>query len=309
MQLCGHRDLKSKSFPFPASSDTIRSVTVLEVIQRTTEYLAQKGVESPRRNIEELLAHALKLPRLQLYLNFERVLTDAELEPLRAMVKRRAQREPLQHILGSVCFCGFELAVNRDALVPRPETELLAERACGLLAARADGAMHVLDFGTGTGCLAITLAVRAPQAQVHSVDISAQALALARQNAQAHHVLDRIQFHHGDGFTALPPGSQFDLIVSNPPYIPSAEIAGLQPEVRDFDPHVALDGGADGLDFYRRLARESQAWLKPEGRLLVEFGDGQADALRLLFSEQNWIVEAIEADYAHQPRILLARRA
>ncbi len=281
-------------------------MTVLEVIQRSTEFLALKGVESARRNIEEMLAHVLKMPRLQLYLNFEKKLADAELEALRGMVKRRAQREPLQHILGTASFCGLEIAVSRHVLVPRPETELLAERALQFLSTLNSQPSTILDFGTGTGCLAIALAVKAPLAAVHAIDISGEALVLARQNAASHQVAERIQFNASDGFAALPAGLHFDLIVSNPPYISTAEIATLQPEVRDFDPRAALDGGADGLEFYRRLAREAAPWLKPGGKLMLEFGDGQADALRELFSAPRWLVEAVEEDYSRRPRILVA---
>ena len=285
----------------------ISLVTVLEVIKRSTEYLAQKGVESPRHNTEEMLAHLLKLPRLQLYLNFERALTEAELEALRGSVKRRAQREPLQHILGSASFCGLEIAVNRRALVPRPETELLAERAWRHLASLSPRSSTALDFGTGTGCLAIVLAAKVPEARLCAVDISGEALALAQTNAQTHGVSARIQFSAGDGFLALPQGLLFDLIVSNPPYDPSAEIDTLAPEVRNFDPRAALDGGPDGLDFYRRLAREAASWLKPDGRIMLEFGDGQAEALREIFSAQKWVVEAVEEDYSHRPRIFVGR--
>ena len=282
-------------------------MTVLEVIQRSAEFLAPKGVESARRNIEEMLAQVLHMPRLQLYLNFERKLTDAQTDTLRAMVKRRAQREPLQHILGTASFCGLEIAVSRAALVPRPETELLAERAWTWLSTLDSRPSTALDFGTGTGCLAIALAVKAPNATVHALDLSPEALALARQNAETHKLTERIQLHAGDGFGALPAGMRFDLIVSNPPYIPSAEIATLQPEVRDFDPRAALDGGPDGLDFYRRLAAEAGAWLKPGGKVMLEFGDGQADALRGIFCEPAWAVEAVEEDYSHRPRILVTR--
>jgi release factor glutamine methyltransferase len=282
-------------------------VTVLEVIKRSTEYLAQKGVESPRYNTEEMLAHLLKLPRLQLYLNFERVLTETELEALRGSVKRRALREPLQHILGSTSFCGLEIEVNRHALVPRPETELLAERAWRHLAGLSPRSSTALDFGTGTGCLAILLAAKVPEARVCAVDISGEALALAQRNAETHGVSARIKFSAGDGFLALPQGPPFDLIVSNPPYIPSAEIETLAPEVRNFDPRTALDGGPDGLDFYRRLAREAASWLKPGGRIMLEFGDGQAEALREIFSAEKWVVEAVEEDYSHRPRIFVGR--
>jgi release factor glutamine methyltransferase len=282
-------------------------VTVLEVIQRSTEFLVKKGVDSPRLQVELLLAHVLKLPRLKLYLNFERKLAEAELETVREMVKRRGNREPLQHVLGSVSFCGLEIKVNRHVLVPRPETELLAERAWQFLTVRNTRPLSVLDLGTGSGCLAIAMAVHCPTAQIEALDISATALALARANAAANGVAERIRFHPGDGFAALPTAPAFDLIVSNPPYIPSAEIETLAPEVRDHDPRVALDGGADGLNFHRRLTAEAASHLRPEGRIMLEFGDGQAERIRQLFVQHNWIVESVEADYSGRPRFLTAR--
>jgi release factor glutamine methyltransferase len=300
-------------------------VTVLEVIQKSSVFLAQRGVDSPRLQTELLLAHVLQLPRMKLYLNFERALNEPEISALRELVQRRGQREPLQHLTGSTSFCGLEMAVNRHVLVPRPETELLAEAGWEFLGKnptsniqyptsneqRADseiGAPTALDFGTGSGCIAIALAVKCPKARVVAVDVSEDALAVARQNAVPAGVSERIEFLHGDGFAALPADALFDLIVSNPPYIPSAEIASLQPEVRDFDPRGALDGGADGLDFYRRLAAQAGDFLKPGGRIILEFGDGQADAVGKIFAAQMWIVEAVKVDYTQRHRILIARR-
>jgi len=306
-------------------------VTVLEAIQKSAEFLAKKGVESPRLQIELLLAHLLKLPRMKLYLNFERVLSPAETDALRELVKRRGQREPLQHITGSTSFCGFEIAVNRHALVPRPETEILAESGWQFLSTLNPQPSTALDFGTGTGCVAIALAAKCPSAKIVATDISADALALARENAARNNVAERIEFLQGDGFAAFQsegrvtrvPNSkietkigrsqssplrkmEFDLIISNPPYIPSAEIATLQSEVRDFDPRGALDGGADGLDFYRKLAAEAKPFLKPGGKIMLEFGDGQADAIRTIFEAEKWIVEAVREDYSHRQRILIA---
>jgi release factor glutamine methyltransferase len=279
-------------------------VTVLEVIQRSTAFLARKGVDSPRLQVELLLAHALGVPRLKVYLNFEQQLIGANLEAVRELVRRRGNREPLQHIIGSTSFCGFEIKVNRHVLVPRPETELLAERAWQFLATLNPPSGAPLDFGTGSGCLAIALAAQCPAAHVHATDISEAALRVARENAALNKVSDRIQFHCGDGFTALPREVVFDLIVSNPPYIPSAEIEALAPEVRDHDPRLALDGGADGLDFYRRLAAEAAQHLRTSGRLMLELGDGQAESVRELFVQHKWVVESVEADYTGRPRIL-----
>jgi len=313
-------------------------VTVLETIQKSADFLAKKGVESSRLQAELLLAHVLKLPRMKLYLNFDRVLTPAETDALRESVKRRGQREPLQHITGSTSFCGFEITVSRHTLVPRPETEMLAEFGWQFLQGRAEprvgqGAQQcvpagALDFGTGSGCIAIALAAKCPQAQIVATDVSTDALTLAQESAARNQVEGRIEFLHGDGLAVLtarwgerpreskeiaPAGSpgvsphQFDLIISNPPYIPSAEIATLEPEVRDFDPRAALDGGADGLDFYRNLAAEAKPFLKSDGKIMLEFGDGQAEAVATIFETQKWIVEAVKEDYSHRARILIAR--
>lgn len=282
-------------------------MTVLEVIQRSTEFLTRKGVESPRLQVELLLAHVLKLKRLQLYLNFERVLTETEANTLRDLVQRRGNRQPLQHLVGSTSFCGYEMKVTSDVLVPRPETEQLAELAWQHLQGLKETTPRVLDFGTGSGCLPITLAVKCPPAEVHALDISPAALAIARENAQANKVAERIQFHQGDGFAALPAGLRFHLIVSNPPYIPSAEIGSLEPEVRDHDPRLALDGGEDGLNFYRRLAVEAVEWLYPGGCLMVEFGDGQAEQIAALFVQPQWQVAGVRSDLSGRARILIAR--
>ena len=301
-------------------------MTVLEVIQRSADFLQERGVDSPRLQIELMLGHVLNLPRLKLYLNFERALSEAELARLREMVQRRGGREPLQHILGSTSFCGLEIKCSPAALVPRPETELLAESAWQFLTEMNQGRAGcpqpaeprrgedtapyhsaALDVGTGTGCIAIALAANTRNAVIHSVDVSDDALVLAKENAANNKVTDRIQFHLGDAFTVLPGENQFDLIVSNPPYIPSSEISSLQPEVRDFDPKLALDGGADGLDFYRRIAKEAPPFFKSHGKLMLEFGDGQAEALKKIFSGEKWIVDEIVADYSARPRILIAR--
>src|SRR6185295_2683266 len=294
-------------------------MTVLETIQKSAEFLTKKGVDAPRLQAELLLAHVLKLPRMKLYLNFERPLIAAEADAARELVKRRGQREPLQHITGATSFCGFEIAVNRHVLVPRPETELLAEAGWKFLLEsalqRVPGREQpegwtptALDFSTGSGCIAIALAAKCPVARITAVDVSADALALARENAARNGVAERIEFLPGDGFSALPAGAGFDLIVSNPPYIPSHEIASLQPEVRDLDPRAALDGGVDGLDFYRTLAAQAGEFLKPGGRVMVEFGDGQADEIKKIFESQKWIVEAVRDDYSQRQRILIARR-
>ncbi len=282
-------------------------MTVLEVIQKSTEFLAKKGVESPRLQTELLLAHILKMPRMKLYLNFERVLLENETSQLREFVKRRGNREPLQHIVGTTSFCGLEIAVNKNVLIPRPETELLAERAWKFLNdfhSKNSQSPIALDFGTGSGCLAISLAVKSPTGEIHALDISESALNLARENAGKNAVADKIKLYLGDGFSALPEDLKFDLIVSNPPYISSSEIETLDPEVRDFDPKLALDGGEDGLNFYRMLAEKMAKFLKPNGCIMMEFGEGQAPAIREIFEAANWKIDFVEKDYTQRERFL-----
>jgi release factor glutamine methyltransferase len=211
--------------------------------------------------------------------------------------------------------------------VPRPETELLAEAGWSFLATCHVSLVTALDFGTGTGCIAIALAAKCPNAKITAMDISAEALALAKENSAKNNVADQIEFVQGDNLAVLADASErgrlarefaetdtragrprsFDLIISNPPYIPSAEVATLQPEVRDFDPRAALDGGADGLDFYRKLAAEAKLFLKLDGKIMLELGDGQAEAVKAIFENEKWIVEAVKEDYSHRARILVAK--
>jgi release factor glutamine methyltransferase len=284
-------------------------VTVLEVIQKSGEFLERKGVESPRLQIELLLEHVLKLPRLELYLNFERPVTEQETEVLRECVRRRGLREPLQHILGTTSFCGMEIKVGPEALVPRPETELLAELAWKRLWKRnetLDGVLPaMLEIGVGTGCISLAVAANAPEARLTAVDCSTTALELARENTMFHNLQDRVALIESDGFSGLADGAEFDLIVSNPPYIPSAEIETLAPEVRDHDPRTALDGGEDGMDFFRMLAEHGAIWLRPTGAMMLEFGDGQAAALTEIFANCGWIVDAVERDLSNRERFII----
>lgn len=283
---------------------------LLEVIQRSTAFLEARSVESPRLQVELILARILGLPRLQLYLEFERQLNEAQLDAARQAIRRRAEREPLQHILGTAVFCGLELEVSPDALVPRPETELLAERtwilAKEILAGNA-GECRVLDWGTGTGCIAIAVAVNAPGTQVLALDRSPAALAMARRNVQRHACSDRIELLETDGCRSLPDNLRFHIVVSNPPYVPTAEIDSLAPEVRDHDPRLALDGGTDGLDLYRRLATELRERVTLPGSILLEFGDGQSHSVQEILRDAGWVVAEVHRDYSGRDRFLLAR--
>lgn len=287
-------------------------MTVLDVIQRSSEFLTRKGVESPRLQVELMLAQVLQLPRLKLYLNFDRAVTEAELARVREMVKRRGERQPLQHVLGSSCFCGLEFTVNSQVLIPRPETEVLAEKAWQhlqqLTKVGPGSSPLVLDMGTGSGCLGVMLAFKCPEAKVHAIDISDGALEVARANAKRLGVLERITFYKSDLFAASPEGCKFELMVCNPPYIPSVQIETLQPEVRDHDPKLALDGGIDGLEYYRRLAREAPPYMTQESRLMAEFGDDQEKDVAAIFGAAGWRIDEIVADLNGKLRIIVARR-
>jgi len=255
--------------------------TTLKILAWTREYLSAKGVDNARLEAEWLLCHALGLDRVGLYLNFDKPLNEKELAAYRTLVARRGRREPLQHILGTQEFMGLEFEVSPDVLVPRHDTETLVNEAV----ARRPVARSIVDIGTGSGCIAVMLARLLPNATVTATDVSAAALTVAQHNAVRHGAA--IEFLHGSLFEPLA-GRRFDLVVSNPPYIPSGDIAGLEPEVRDYDPAGALDGGPDGLDFYRTLVAQAPAHLEPGGWLLFEVGIGQAAGVIELLRAQGF---------------------
>ncbi len=289
-------------------------MTLRAALRAGTNVLTAAGVESPALNAEELVAYTVGRRRLEVLLRLDESLDAGQIDRLESLLERRARREPLQHVLGTTAFLEHEIRVTRAVLVPRPETECLAREALQLLNRMNVPHPAVLDFGTGSGCLAISIASGFRGSQVHGLDLSTPALEVARGNADRNGVADRVQFHQGDGFAALhtatPPGHprlQFDLIVSNPPYIPTAVIQSLDPEVRDFDPPAALDGGPDGLSFYRRLATEAGGWLKPDGWMAMEFGDDQAPSLTAMFTVNNWRDQRLEKDLSGRDRILIVR--
>ena len=278
-------------------------MTVSEARRELIDRFRSSGVESPEVNAEWLLASLLNCSRTELPLRLDETIPDPQLEHLNSQAARRAKREPLQHILGTVCFCGLEFQVTPAVLVPRPETEELTE-----LAFEAAKTMHcpvIYDFGTGSGCIAVTLAKRLTKAKVIASDISDEALRLAKANAEQHEVINRVEFRQADG-SALAAIEQVQLIVSNPPYIPTSEIAVLEPEVRDYDPRLALDGGRDGLEFYRMLARLGQVALTPGGSLIAEFGDGQEDEIESIFRMATWPNIRFAKDLSGKPRIVIA---
>lgn len=276
--------------------------TTLKVLNWTRDFLQGRGVENARLEAEWLLCAATGMDRVGLYLNFDKPLNEAELANYRAMVARRGRREPLQHILGTQEFCGLEFEVSPAVLVPRHDTETLVMEA---LKARPD-ARTVLDIGTGSGCIAVTLAKELPEAVVTAVDVSSEALAVAVRNAERNGVV--IEFMQGSLLEPVA-GRKFDLIVSNPPYIPTSDIAGLEPEVRDFDPAGALDGGKDGLDIYRQLIPSALEHLPPGGWLLVEVGIGQAlDVAALFRAAGGYVAPVVAQDPGGIDRVVGASR-
>ncbi|RQW87426.1 MAG: peptide chain release factor N(5)-glutamine methyltransferase [Geobacter sp.] len=262
--------------------------TILKVLTWTRDYLAEKGVENSRLEAEWLLCETLGMDRVGLYVNFDKPLSDSELAACRAFVGRRARREPLQYILGSQDFYGLDFEVTPGVLIPRHDTETLVQEAVN----RCPAGANILDIGVGSGCIAVALAKSCPDAHVYGVDLSPKALELAQRNADRHGV--NVTLLQGSLFEPFE-GRKFDLIVSNPPYIPTAEIAGLQPEVRDYEPREALDGGLDGLDFYRSIIPASPACLVKDGWLLLEVGIGEAPDVMKIFEASGFFHELFTA--------------
>jgi len=273
--------------------------TLLRLLRWSTEYFAGKGVGNPRLDAELLLAHCLDLDRVGLYLNFDRPLSAAELDRIRPLIKRRGQREPLQYLIGRTEFWSLEFEVSPAVLIPRADTEILVEEAL----ARADEPGLLLDVGTGSGAIAISLATELPHWRIEGLDISVAALEVAKRNAVRHSVLDRVNLLEGD--LADLPQQQYDLIVSNPPYIAAAEWDELMPEVRCFEPQGALlAADEEGIDCYRKLATQAPSRLKMGGWLLVEIGCRQAGAVQKLFAESGLQDLFVRDDYAGNPRVV-----
>ena len=276
----------------------------IDVLRKATGFLRDRGVANPRLDAELLLADVLGVDRVGVYLSFERPLTEEELTLYRERIRRRGRREPLQHIRGRQEFFSREFRVDRTVLVPRPETETLVETALERIRGRP--AARVLDVGTGCGAIAITLALEAPGSKVCAVDVSAEAVEVARDNAGR--LGAGVDLRAGDLFEPFH-GERFDLVVSNPPYVRTEAIAALEPEVRDFDPRAALDGGEDGLDFQRRLATNAGSALVEGGALVVEVGAGQARAVADLFASAGLVSIWTRSDLAGIERVVGGVRA
>jgi release factor glutamine methyltransferase len=273
--------------------------TPLKLIGWTQGYFARSGVDAPRLTAELLLAHALGCDRVRLYLDFDKPLGEAELGTFRELVRRRAAGEPTAYLTGRKEFLGRTFRVDRRALVPRPETELLAEAA---LRALPEGGA-ALELCTGSGCIGVTLALERPSARVAATDLSAEALSLARENAEA--LGARLELLAGDLYQPLPTGLRFDVVVANPPYVPSGELPGLAREI-SHEPRLALDGGADGLAVIRRVVAGAPERLAPGGTLLVEIHESHAESAPRLCAEAGLGGARLHRDLAGLPRFVEA---
>ena len=284
--------------PPPASWKT------LDLINEATQFLASREIENPRLEVELLLAAALGLRRIDLYLQFERTLPADEVETFRGHVRERLTGRPVQYITGESGFRLLDLEVTPDVLIPRPETELLVEQTLSLVGEGRDAT--ALDLGCGSGAIAIALATESPTLRVTASDLSPAALAVAAKNRDRHDIVGRLQLLCGDLFGPLRAETRFDLIVSNPPYIETVEIESLQPEVRDHEPRLALDGGEDGLDVIRRIIQAAPKHLRPGGALLLEVGHTQAEQVSDLLAGDG-LEPSIHQDLAGIPRIVIGR--
>jgi len=271
-------------------------MTVLELLENTTRYFAKHEVPSPRLTIELMLAEILQKTRMQLYLEFDQPVSDPVMDRLRPLVKRRAEGEPLEYLLGATTFAGHRVAVTPDVLIPRPETEILLDEAIKLI--EPEG-LPVLDVGTGSGILALALAKKFPQLEIVAADISPAALALARKNSEG---LGNIRHVECDLLKEESLPERFQMIVANLPYIPTGQIDGLMREVRH-EPRLALDGGADGLDLIRRLVTQSAGRTR---YLALELGDGHAEEAKTLCLTAGYALIKILPDFTERERILIA---
>jgi release factor glutamine methyltransferase len=278
-------------------------MTVLEVLQSATSYFQKRNIDSPRLNAEHLLAHVLGRKRIDLYLEFERRLPESELRPLRELVKRRGSGEPLQHLLGTVEFCGRTFRCDKRALVPRPETEQLVELLISHFKSEIAPA-RIIDVGTGSGVIALTLAAEFPKAEVVGADISEEALMLARENAERLGLANRVRLLRSNFFEGVQ--SEFDLIVANLPYVSTEDRQNLSREVLH-DPEVALFAGARGDELMQQLIAQAPSWLRPGGMLTMEIGIGQSKTLLAALADKNYRDIWTEKDYSGVIRFLFAR--
>jgi len=277
----------------------------------TSEYLTNKGVDSPRLSAEMLLSHALGLKRIELYTQFDKEVPQQQLDLLHGLVKRAGLHEPVAYLTGRTEFYSLELNITADCLIPRPETELLVQRAIEFLRTRS-GVQYICDLCTGSGCIAVAIAKNVPEARVTATDISAAALEVAARNVEKHRLTEHVRLLCGDLFEPIIKQldvNQFDLIVCNPPYVSTAEYEKLDKNVKDYEPVSALLAGADGMDVFRRIIKKVDEFLKPGAALMLEIGYAQGPAVRELLEQTCAFAEIkIEKDFQDNDRIVMAKR-
>lgn len=280
--------------------------TIQKLLNWITEYFTSKGIDSPRLSAELLLAYVLVMKRIDLYTNFDKSVSKENLDHLHDLVKRAACNEPISYLTGKTQFYSFELNVTPDCMIPRPETELLVERAIEFLQARI-GPQLVCDLCTGCGCIAIAIAKNLPGSSIIATDISNTALAVAAKNVERYRLNNRIKLLCGDLFHPFSDTNKFDLIVCNPPYVSTTEFEKLDKNVKDYEPKIALLAGIDGLDIYRRIAKDVDAFLKPDAALILEVGYNQGQAVSQLLEQASCFAEInIKKDSSANDRVVTA---
>ncbi len=286
------------------------SWTIGRLLNWTTDFLRDKGADSPRLDAEVLLAHARGCQRIELYTAFEEAADEALRESFRDLVRRRAAGTPVAYLVGHREFFSLSFQVSPDVLIPRSETELIVVRVLDLAKSQAaTQSLRIVDVGTGSGILAVCCAKHLPTAQVTAIDVSPQALAIASANAEQHDVADRIDFVESDLFSSVTPQHEYDVIVSNPPYVATHEMSELDPGVREYEPHLALDGGEQGTEVIARLIPQAAERLRPGGWLLIEVGPYNAQRVEQLVGEENSLsLEVTIPDLAGHPRVVQAKR-
>ena len=278
-------------------------ITVLEVIKLSTEYLQKKGVESPRANAEILLSEILKCKRLELYLSFDKPLAENEVQIYRESIRKRGLRIPLQYIIGNVEFYGLKIIVNEHVLIPRPETELLVEKIINESDKSAN--LKILDIGSGSGNISLSIAKNLPNSKVVAIDISEGALEVASQNAKLNLLQDRVEFKifniMCDELNSL---GKFDLIVSNPPYVSENDYENLEPELKNYEPKIALTDNSDGISFYKHIIEASDQLLRKPGKMYFELGMDQSKQVKIFFEQKKFSNIEVIKDYSGIDRII-----
>jgi len=276
--------------------------TLLEILNLSVEHLQKKSVDEPRLSSELIITHVLNIKRLEIYLQFERVLTDEEISKIRTLLKRRSEHEPIQYILGETEFYGLKFSVDKSVLIPRSDTEILVQTVIEYI---KDKPLSVFEVGTGSGCIAVSLANKCKNVNITACDISDEALKIAASNAKLNGVADRIRFINLDILKKFP-DSKFDVIISNPPYISQTVIESLDKQVKDFEPLGALTDGGEGLTFYQRINEIIPEILKPGGSMFLEIGYDQAESVKSIYEKSLKEIK-IMRDYSGNNRVFFGK--